>query len=624
MIKIIQKILILFLIIPCLFVVSCKDDDKDEIENQEPEINDGSGEGDNNSGNEEVPFTPSIIIDEQTLQPRYYYLNFDLTSIKIIDNYELNKTNTISLDESMISPSDYEKLTTIGSHKITVTYNGKMCEVIINLVDKVHVTFTANGKIIYSQNILCGSDVHDVPEVPERDGYIGKWNTTNFSAITSDLHVEAIYINNKANTVEEVVAYLDSILTGIEVTNNLVLDEYIGNCTIDWSADSEYLTEEGIYKRPYDETVVNLYAHITDGTTHVDTTYTYTLEGYRSLDGNLASGYVFRSYGTLNDEFYETMDIIYCAFIEVDVNGDVVGKDATGDSIKLRNDAVKDKIKTFIIPKARKEGSYVVASLGGGGNAVTKTYRIVAASDELRKKYAQKVVEVINECGLDGVDLDWETPRSSEAKNFTLLMKEIYTAVKANNPNHIVTAAIGGGSQCSLYDLRNSGQYLDFINVMSYSMASSSGYYQSNLYSRSGYHNPTARVGRSVSSIHESVANFNAYGVPNSKLIIGAAFYGKVQMYTGSYWTSSGSVDYSVIKTKLQSGVYDYYYDEVAKVPYLLSKDGKEFVSYDDEKSIIDKCTYIKENKLAGLMFWESGCDITGDLVHAMNIGLKQ
>lgn len=621
MIKITQKILILLLLVPMLFVVSCKDnDDNDDIENKDPEINNGEEDPEEN----ENPFIPTLSIDESTLKPRYYYLEFDLSSITVIDNYEKDKINKVSLDETMISPVDLEKLTTIGSHQILISYNGKTCQLVINLVDTVHVTFTANGKLIYSQRILSGSDVNDVPEVPDKEGYVGKWNVSNFTSITSDLHVEAVYINNKANTVEEVVAYLDSILNGIEVNKNLVLDEYIGKCTIDWSADSEYLTEDGIYKRPYDETVVNLYAHISDGTTHVDTTYTYTLEGYRPLNGNLASGYVFRSYGTLNDEFYETMDIIYCAFIEVDVDGDVVGKDATGDSIKLRNDAVKDKIKTFIIPKARKEGSYVVASLGGGGNAVTATYRIVAASDQLRKKYAQKVVEVINECGLDGVDLDWETPRSSEAKNFTLLMKEIYTAVKANNPNHIVTAAIGGGSQCSRYDLKNSGQYLDFINIMSYSMYSSGGYYQSNLYNRSGYHNQTAKVGRSGSSIHDTISNFNYYNIPNSKLIIGAAFYGKVQQYTGSYWTSSGSMDYSVIKNRLNSGYYEYYYDEVAKVPYLLSVDGKEFVSYDDARSIIDKCTYIKENQLAGLMFWESGCDMSGDLVHAMNIGLKQ
>ena len=603
--KIIQKIFILLLVIPFLFLASCDDNSDDPI--------------DDNNDQE-----ATLSVDEMSLLERYYYLEFDISSIKLIETTIDGTKNVITLDETMILPSDIEKLKTVGSHNINITYNGLICTALINLVDKVHVTFTANNKLIYSQYHLSGSDVTDVPEVPNIEGYIGKWNVTDFTNVTTDLHVEALYINNSANTVEEVVEYLENILTGIEVDENLVLDKYIGNCTITWSADSEYLTSEGIYKRPYQSTIVNLYAHITDGNIHVDTTYTFNLEGYRPLNGNLASGYVFRSYGTLNDEFYETMDIIYCAFIEVDVNGDLIGKNAYGDDIKQNNDAVKDKIKTFIIPKARKQGSYVVASLGGGGNEVTATYRIVAASDALRKKYAQKVVEVINECGLDGVDLDWETPRSSEVGNFTLLMKEIYTAVKANNPNHIVTAAIGAGSQCSRFDLRNSGQYLDFINIMSYSMSSSSGNYQSNLYSRSGYHNPTAKVGKSIASIHDTIKTFNNYGIPNSKLIIGAAFYGKVQSYTGSYWTSSGSMDYSVIKTRLNSGYYQYYYDEVAKVPYLLSIDGKEFVSYDDERSIIDKCNYIKENNLGGLMFWESGCDTSGDLVHAMNIGLKQ
>lgn len=596
--KIIQKLIILLLVVPCLFLVSCKDKDND--------------------------FQPTLKIDETTYQDKYYYLDFDITSLKVIETYDTDKTNIINVTIDMVSSEDLLKLNTIGSHEIVITYHNLNCSVMINLVDKVHVTFTANNKLIYSQYFLAGSTVTDVPEVPSIDGYVGKWDVNDFSNVTTDLAVNAIYINNQANTLEEVVAYLDQLLDGIKVTSDLVLDKYIGKCHITWSSDSEYISDTGKYKRPYQTSVVNLFAKVTDGTNVCNLTYTFTLDGYRSLDSNIASGYVFRSYGTLNDEFFETMDIIYCAFIEVDVDGDMIGKNAYGDDIKQRNDAVKDKIKTFIIPKARKQGSYVVASLGGGGNEVTATYRIVAASEELRKKYAQKVVEVINECGLDGVDLDWETPRSSEAKNFTLLMKEIYTQVKANNPNHIVTAAIGGGSQCSRFDLTNSGQYLDFINIMSYSMYSSGGYYQSNLYNRSGYHNPTAKAGRTGVSIHDSIRNFNNLGIPNSKLIIGAAFYGKVQMNTGSYWSSGHSMDYSLIKTRLSSGYYEYYYDEVAEVPYLLSVDGKEFVSYDDHRSIVAKCNYIKEHKLAGLMFWESGCDITGDLVHAMNVGLKQ
>ena len=93
MIKITQKILILLLLVPMLFVVSCKDnDDNDDIENKDPEINNGEKDPEEN----ENPFIPTLSIDESTLKPRYYYLEFDLSSITVIDNYEKDKINKVS------------------------------------------------------------------------------------------------------------------------------------------------------------------------------------------------------------------------------------------------------------------------------------------------------------------------------------------------------------------------------------------------------------------------------------------------------------------------------------------------------------------------------------------------
>ena len=38
--------------------------------------------------------------------------------------------------------------------------------------------------------------------------------------------------------------------------------------------------------------------------------------------------------------------------------------------------------------------------------------------------------------------------------------------------------------------------------------------------------------------------------------------------------------------------------------------------------SIKIKCKYVLDNKMAGVMYWENGCDTTGDLVHAINEGM--
>ena len=53
-------------------------------------------------------------------------------------------------------------------------------------------------------------------------------------------------------------------------------------------------------------------------------------------------------------------------------------------------------------------------------------------------------------------------------------------------------------------------------------------------------------------------------------------------------------------------------------------KDGTIFISFDDDRSIIAKCKYVFEKKLAGIMYWENGCGPTGDLVKAIKEGMKK
>ena len=47
------------------------------------------------------------------------------------------------------------------------------------------------------------------------------------------------------------------------------------------------------------------------------------------------------------------------------------------------------------------------------------------------------------------------------------------------------------------------------------------------------------------------------------------------------------------------------YWDDNAKVPFLISKEKQILVSYDDEKSIGMKADYILDNKARGLIIWQ-------------------
>ena len=54
---------------------------------------------------------------------------------------------------------------------------------------------------------------------------------------------------------------------------------------------------------------------------------------------------------------------------------------------------------------------------------------------------------------------------------------------------------------------------------------------------------------------------------------------------------------------------YKQYWDTAAMAPYLFNPETNVFISYDDERSVEEKCNYIKQYHLAGAMFWEYNSD---------------
>ena len=109
-----------------------------------------------------------------------------------------------------------------------------------------------------------------------------------------------------------------------------------------------------------------------------------------------------------------------------------------------------------------------------------------------------------------------------------------------------------------------------------------------------------------------------AAGVPANKLVVGMGFYGK----GWEMGSSDNNGLYRRVKKFARGKGFDYlkdslenkkgfikYWDDVAKAPYLFNPQTKVFITYDDEKSIKEKCKYIKKNNLAGSMFWEYGQD---------------
>ena len=112
-----------------------------------------------------------------------------------------------------------------------------------------------------------------------------------------------------------------------------------------------------------------------------------------------------------------------------------------------------------------------------------------------------------------------------------------------------------------------------------------------------------------------TVKLFNDAGVPLEKMVYGAAFYGRVWkdvfstdqngLNQASPGVGSGGGDYDQIAALIGKDGFVRYWDDQAKAAYLFN--GTTFISYDDADSLKEKCKFIKEKGLAGLMYWAYG-----------------
>ena len=402
--------------------------------------------------------------------------------------------------------------------------------------------------------------------------------------------------------VESVRNELALLYDGVEeVSSDIDLIKTVNNYSISWhTSNRDAITNTGKYIKPYVTRQVTLEAYVGDTFVYK---FTFKVVGEKETSDALATGYIYTPYN-ITQNAMDTLDIIYTAFLEIDSNGEWTNYSR-----------MKSNLNTYILPKAKISGTKVVVSVNQNSSG---NFSNVAKSAELREKLATNILNFIIEFDLDGIDIDWETPASNEATNFTLLMKDIYNKVKAYDSNLLVTAAIGGGMWAPpKYDLTNSKQYLDYINLMTYSMAQSNGYYQNSLYKS------TSGATLVSCSIEESIKIYNDLGVKNSQILVGIPFYTTVQTNSGGPGSKLGdgkSVWYDVMLEKYPlSDTMKEYFDEECGVPYRYDPVNKIFISYDNERSIKIKCDYINTLGLAGIMYWQYGQDVDDMLSNAID-----
>jgi chitinase len=288
---------------------------------------------------------------------------------------------------------------------------------------------------------------------------------------------------------------------------------------------------------------------------------------------------------------------------------------------------VTDTVNLRKLSELKKINPELKILISIGGWSWSKNFSDATLTDTSTKNFALSAVDIVSKYDLDGIDIDWEYPgmigdsnvyRPEDKQHYTALFKELREGLNdlslTTRMKYYVTTAVGGSqSYIDHTEMDKVQQYTDYINIMSYDYAGGwdpiSGHH-TNLYVSSG---DTDQY-----SAHRSVQAFIASGVPSAKIVIGMAFYGKGWqmestdnngLYKKALRSARGG-GFTYLKDSLiNKNGYKEYWDAKAKAPYLFNAEKKIFISYDNERSVKQKCKYVKQHHLAGAMFWEYNND---------------
>lgn len=296
----------------------------------------------------------------------------------------------------------------------------------------------------------------------------------------------------------------------------------------------------------------------------------------------------------------QLLDVVIYAFVEINPDGTLYVPSPT-------------YLRQLVQLKLEKPELQVIAAIGGWG---TDGFSDAAATPASRYNFARQARDLVNQYGLDGIDIDWEYPGSSAAgiksspqdrENFTLLL----TALRDVLGNNAWLSVAGTGDSAYIRnsaEIANIAPLINYFNLMSYDFtAGETGEngrkHQANLYpsdlSLPGY------------SIDDMVNNLIESGMPSEKILLGVPFYGRLGA------TITKSYD-ELRKNYINKNGYEVAFDKQAQVPYLV-KNGKFVMSYDDALSIFLKGQYVLRNCLGGIFSWTSTYDQANILAKSMN-----
>jgi GH18 family chitinase len=273
----------------------------------------------------------------------------------------------------------------------------------------------------------------------------------------------------------------------------------------------------------------------------------------------------------------------------------------------------------------------------------------MAADPQGRQQFIQSAIAYAHQYGFDGIDIDWEYPGymgrgGSEAdfENFLRLIQEFRAQA---GPNFLLTWAApaivstGGSAGGPKNDpttyfqwVAQCAQSFDWLNVMSYDFH---GAFDDPIQVGTGVNAPLVQdsTPNGPFSIKHTVEAYLNAGIPQDKIVLGLPTYGRSFTVSGPLTATDhgygkpfrgagpagpatqvpGVLAYYEILAQLASGELTEAWDEATLTPYAYNSATGVWVSYDNEKSLAYKVSYLCEQELGGAMVWAIDNDAFSD-----------
>ncbi len=209
----------------------------------------------------------------------------------------------------------------------------------------------------------------------------------------------------------------------------------------------------------------------------------------------------YRTVASVPDVKFRMCNVINYAFATLNSSGSIV----------LGNSSHLLEVKT----KAKANGAKIFLSVNGAA----ADFKLMAAGATGNVTFINQVMNLVRAYGLDGVDIDWEFPRTDDGTDvsFTGLMKQLSDSCHTGSKYYLTAAITAGKYAGVIRDAIKSelwqGNYVDWFNIMSYDDFSTTVPYKQ--------HCDYALANTSINYW------ITTRGLPASKAVLGIAGYGR-------------------------------------------------------------------------------------------------